>query len=251
MARKQLGVAPSATTDAATKTYVDTGFQPLDSDLTTLAGLTATTDNFVQAKSSAWASRTLAQVKTDLASVKGEDTRRPDYLAAIGGSFSPMQVASNSASPTSQSVSGVAVYLYANETVTNVLCGVVTAGAGTAPTALKLGVWSSAATPACLSVTSDLASDSRWTTQGWKVNALSSAYVVPTSGIYYLVFWINGTFATTNVSLATTAAGGYAGAPIGSNPRMFGSLKTSATTMAVSDTGTYAAAGGIPVLGWS
>jgi hypothetical protein len=41
--------------------------QPIDSDLTTIAGLTATTDNFMQAKSSAWASRTPAQVKTDLA----------------------------------------------------------------------------------------------------------------------------------------------------------------------------------------
>ncbi len=42
------------------------GFQPLDSDLTTIAGLTATTDSFMQAKSSAWASRTVAQVSTDL-----------------------------------------------------------------------------------------------------------------------------------------------------------------------------------------
>jgi hypothetical protein len=40
--------------------------QPLDSDLTTIAGLTATTDNFMQAKSSAWASRTVAQVTADL-----------------------------------------------------------------------------------------------------------------------------------------------------------------------------------------
>ncbi len=42
------------------------GAQPLDSDLTTIAGLTATTDNFIQAKASAWASRTVAQVVTDL-----------------------------------------------------------------------------------------------------------------------------------------------------------------------------------------
>lgn len=41
-------------------------YQPLDSDLTTIAGLTATSDNFIQAKSGAWASRTIAQVKTDL-----------------------------------------------------------------------------------------------------------------------------------------------------------------------------------------
>lgn len=40
--------------------------QPLDSDLTTIAGLTATTDNFIQSKSSAWASRTVAQVAADL-----------------------------------------------------------------------------------------------------------------------------------------------------------------------------------------
>ena len=41
--------------------------QPLDSDLTTIAGLTATTDSFIQAKAGAWAARTVAQVKTDLA----------------------------------------------------------------------------------------------------------------------------------------------------------------------------------------
>lgn len=40
--------------------------QPLDADLTTIAGLTATTDNFIQSKAGAWASRTIAEVKTDL-----------------------------------------------------------------------------------------------------------------------------------------------------------------------------------------
>mgnify|MGYP003663801881 CR=1 FL=1 len=41
-------------------------YQPLDSDLTTIAGLTPTTDNFIQSKAGAWASRTVAQVYTDL-----------------------------------------------------------------------------------------------------------------------------------------------------------------------------------------
>src|SRR3954468_913232 len=41
--------------------------QPLDTDLTTIAGLTATTDNIIQSVGSAWASRTPAQVKTALA----------------------------------------------------------------------------------------------------------------------------------------------------------------------------------------
>jgi hypothetical protein len=40
--------------------------QPLDADLTTIAGLTATTDSFMQAKAGAWAARTIAQVKADL-----------------------------------------------------------------------------------------------------------------------------------------------------------------------------------------
>lgn len=42
------------------------GYQPLDSDLTAIAGLVATTDNFIQSKSSTWASRTPAQVAADL-----------------------------------------------------------------------------------------------------------------------------------------------------------------------------------------
>lgn len=41
-------------------------YQPLDSDLTTIAGLTATSDNFIQSKSGSWASRTVAQVTSDL-----------------------------------------------------------------------------------------------------------------------------------------------------------------------------------------
>ena len=41
-------------------------YQPLDADLTTIAGLTATTNNFIVSVSSAWASRTPAQVKTTL-----------------------------------------------------------------------------------------------------------------------------------------------------------------------------------------
>lgn len=67
-----LGLTATATelnyTDGVTsaiQTQLDAK-QPLDADLTTIAGLTATTDNFMQAKAGAWASRTVAQVKTDL-----------------------------------------------------------------------------------------------------------------------------------------------------------------------------------------
>lgn len=41
--------------------------QPLDSDLTAIAGLTPSNDDFIQRKAGAWANRTIAQIKTDLA----------------------------------------------------------------------------------------------------------------------------------------------------------------------------------------
>lgn len=45
---------------------IGTNVQAYDADLAAIAGLTATTDNFIQSKSSAWASRTVAQVAADL-----------------------------------------------------------------------------------------------------------------------------------------------------------------------------------------
>lgn len=45
---------------------IGTNVQAWDADLDTIASLTATTDSFLQSKSSAWAARTVAQVLTDL-----------------------------------------------------------------------------------------------------------------------------------------------------------------------------------------
>lgn len=52
--------------------------QPLDSDLTTIAGLTPTTDNFLVAVASAWASRTPAQVRATLALIIGTNVQAWD-----------------------------------------------------------------------------------------------------------------------------------------------------------------------------
>lgn len=61
-----------AGTDFYSISAANAAFQPLDSDLTTIAGLTATTDNFIQAKGGAWASRTPTQVTADLAVFVGD-----------------------------------------------------------------------------------------------------------------------------------------------------------------------------------
>lgn len=68
-------IADADTTHAPSRNAVFdalAGKQPLDADLTTIAALTATTDNIIQSVAGAWASRTPAQAKTSLALVKGD-----------------------------------------------------------------------------------------------------------------------------------------------------------------------------------
>ena len=57
---------------------IGTDVQAFDSDLNTIAGLTATTDNMIQSVGSAWASRTPAQVKTALALTVGTNVQAWD-----------------------------------------------------------------------------------------------------------------------------------------------------------------------------
>jgi hypothetical protein len=64
------GIADTAA--LATTAAVAAGYQPLDADLTTIAGLTPTTDNVIQSVGSAWASRTPAQLKSTLALAKAD-----------------------------------------------------------------------------------------------------------------------------------------------------------------------------------
>lgn len=65
---------------------VGVDLQAYDADLATIAGLTATTDNFIVSVSSAWASRTPSQVRTTLGLVIGTNVQAYDAdLATIAG----------------------------------------------------------------------------------------------------------------------------------------------------------------------
>ena len=54
-----------------------TGYQPLDSDLTSIAGLAPTNDDIIQRKAGAWINRTMAQLKVDL-NLSGTNTGDQD-----------------------------------------------------------------------------------------------------------------------------------------------------------------------------
>lgn len=71
LAGDQVITLPDATGTVALTSDLS-AYQPLDADLTTIAGLTATTDNFIQSKASAWASRTPTQVTADLIAMVGD-----------------------------------------------------------------------------------------------------------------------------------------------------------------------------------
>jgi hypothetical protein len=70
-------------------TDLSTIFQAADADLTTIAGLTATTNNMIQSVSGAWASRTPAQVKSALAIAEADVTSLVTDLAAKAPLASP------------------------------------------------------------------------------------------------------------------------------------------------------------------
>jgi|ADGO01.1.fsa_nt_gi hypothetical protein len=52
--------------DVVTLNYLESGYQPLDADLTAIAGLSPSNDDIIQRKAGVWTNRTVAQFKSDL-----------------------------------------------------------------------------------------------------------------------------------------------------------------------------------------
>jgi len=61
------GLTFPTTGTLATTADLASGYQPLDSDLTAIAAISPSNDDFIQRKAGAWTNRTVAQVLTDLA----------------------------------------------------------------------------------------------------------------------------------------------------------------------------------------
>jgi hypothetical protein len=66
--------------------------QPLDSDLTAIAGLSPSNDDFIQRKAGAWTNRTIAQVKSDL-SLSGTNSGDQTSIVGITGTLSEFNAA--------------------------------------------------------------------------------------------------------------------------------------------------------------
>lgn len=66
--------------EAAARASGDAALQPLDSDLTAIAALAPTDDDFIQRKAGAWTNRTMAQLAADLAAFVSQGV--PTVLSA-------------------------------------------------------------------------------------------------------------------------------------------------------------------------
>lgn len=117
-------------------------------------------------------------------------------------------VAGNLSALTTQVMLSAAIHLEAGDLVTNLtfLSGGTAAGT---PTNWWFALYSTASTPALLAQTADQTSTA-WAADTAKTVALATAYLVPTSGIYYAAVMVKATTVPTiaGVTLENAAAAG-------------------------------------------
>lgn len=187
--------ATAATTLAG---YGITDAQALSAYLTTISGLTPSNDDLLQFKAGAWANRTLAQLKTDLAAFRADA-----YYGTTGSLASTYDRATLSSlaaggAPTSGTLRLMRIILPAGLTVSN-----ITWFSGS--TALSVGVnqWFALfdASRNKLAISADDGANA-WAANAPKTLAMTTPYLVPASGLYYIGYCVVATTVPTFESVA-------------------------------------------------
>jgi hypothetical protein len=137
----------------ATLASLSTVYQPLDSDLTTISGLTASAGNFLAAGSGAgWSSRTRDQVKTDLSV--------PDlYPITSGEATMPRTTLISTSALVSGTVNLTFFTARKTETITQVRVCTGTTAAGATPTLVRFGIYSEDPSTGDLTLVANVAND--------------------------------------------------------------------------------------------
>jgi hypothetical protein len=113
--------------------------QPLDSDLTAIAALTATTDNIIQSVGSTWASRTPAQVKTALGLDGIALSGTAPNLEGATGDYWAAPASRNTAATVAGAMYCRMIFVPVNCTIDRIGASVTVAGAG--GSTITLGVY--------------------------------------------------------------------------------------------------------------
>lgn len=137
---------------------------------------------------------TQAELDTAVVSTTARAQRALTARGLLAENFN-LATATANATIATQIIYGGLIGLNAGDTVTSLVVCVHTAGSGTAPTTIKLGLTDTAGQ--VLAVTANVASDSKWTSTGVKKFNVGTPYPVTVSGGYYVVVLQDGAFAST------------------------------------------------------
>lgn len=181
----QLPNDPAAALQAGTRQYIDTAVattQPLDSDLTAIAGISPANDDVIQRKAGAWTNRTIAQLKTDLA-INAGDPNPQNYPFAgwdlISATVHPDLCTSAANSLAKNALTICRLYVPANTLLTGAAIFLPAAGSTPGATgASGFVLFSDTGTQLAITATDYTV----FTTAGWRSKAFSSSYTTGSAG---------------------------------------------------------------------
>jgi len=163
-------------------------FQPIDADLTAIAGLTATTNNFLVSVASAWASRTPAQALASLGYEAGIWTMAPGFTTPGTSSWS------------TASDTGVYIKFARQVWISGTLTTTPTIGTGSG----SLQISGLPFTPDASSILGVGGTDANWT---WSAGRTMLEGLVQSSITYILLRQSGSAVAVSNLSASNMATG--------------------------------------------